>query len=320
MDMHPVLESMAQISSHSSTYADVDRWVRLFGYNDAQAESAIKAHFQDLSRILISNEQWLLIRNTSEAQGHDQESYAHYLTHFAGKLAQQQQPGPKIPGVQLQERKKNNPVDWWIVKLEGGLTAKDVQIIGALPQPPRVLLNDTGDMSYAVIETETILALQRVLPPGLTCIRLSISARKDLSKISIAPTLGVDATLPQNRCCSSPLPRQDEYPVPYFFYGTLAEPERLAGLLDLDREPRLVAATIWRGKKRSWGQYFALVDGNEAESVDGWMYVVESREHEDELRRYESCNYEVVRCEICTKDGTVSGLTFRFCGKKEKLS
>ena len=46
------------------------------------------------------------------------------------------------------------------------------------------------------------------------------------------------------------------------------------------------------------------------------MYVVQSKEHEDELRMYEGGNYEVVRCKIEVEGGEtmVDGLTFRFCG------
>ncbi|KAF1975209.1 hypothetical protein BU23DRAFT_634298, partial [Bimuria novae-zelandiae CBS 107.79] len=116
-------------------------------------------------------------------------------------------------------------------------------------------------------------------------------------------------------------PRQNEYHVPYFFYGTLAEPERLCNLLDLDCEPTIVLATIWRGKTRLWRQYFALVDGTEADKVDGWMYIINSRKHEDELRRYESGNYEVVRCAIHAEGGkSVPGSPFRFCGEEGDLS
>lgn len=49
-------------------------------------------------------------------------------------------------------------------------------------------------------------------------------AIKHLSPISRAPMLGVDTTLPRFRLCAGdeePRPRQGEYPVWYFFYGTL---------------------------------------------------------------------------------------------------
>ncbi|KAF9741609.1 hypothetical protein PMIN01_01148 [Paraphaeosphaeria minitans] len=65
-----------------------------------------------------------------------------------------------------------------------------------------------------------------------------------------------------------------------------------------------------------WGLYPALVDGEEGDIVRGWAYLVESREHEDRLRFYETNKYEVVRCEIWIEGSRISGLAFRFCGKR----
>lgn len=67
------------------------------------------------------------------------------------------------------------------------------------------------------------------------------------------------------------------------------------------------------------GNYYALVDGVEKDKTNGWLYEVLNKEQEDELRRYESSNYEVVRCEIEAEGKTVQGLTFRFCGDKLEL-
>ncbi|GME61058.1 AIG2-like protein [Neofusicoccum parvum] len=123
-------------------------------------------------------------------------------------------------------------------------------------------------------------------PP--TFIRLSI-ARKDLSPNSAHPTLGIDATLPQHRGPGR-RPHQDEYPVWYFFYGTLAEPETLARLFDAaegEQRPVLKPAVIHGGRMEMWaGKYRALVDG--AERVEGWACRVQSREHEDALLVYET--------------------------------
>ncbi|KAF2680274.1 hypothetical protein K458DRAFT_458528 [Lentithecium fluviatile CBS 122367] len=114
----------------------------------------------------------------------------------------------------------------------------------------------------------------------------------------------------------------DQYPVPYFFYGTLADAPTLTRLLGLEQEPHFELATICRGKLKTWGgKYNALVDGMENDTMNGWLYGVESKEHEDALRHYEGSNYEVPRCEILVGDGkeAVKGLTFRFCGDEELL-
>lgn len=56
-----------------------------------------------------------------------------------------------------------------------------------------------------------------------------------------------------------------------------------------------------------------MVDGPLAVSVTRKTYLVESVEHEEVLRAYETANYEVVRCVIEMEGGlTVQGCTFRF--------
>jgi hypothetical protein len=42
-----------------------------------------------------------------------------------------------------------------------------------------------------------------------------------------------------------------------------------------------------------------------------------SEEHEDALRRYETCAYEVVRCLIEMDGMRVKGCTFRFVGETD---
>jgi Gamma-glutamyl cyclotransferase, AIG2-like len=203
-----------------------------------------------------------------------------------------------------------------------------------------------------------------------TFIRIPNKAGKDLSGTSRYPTLGVEATSPQYRAgnvgvdvdsygrlgarASSSIlasasasvfaPAQDEYPVWYFSYGTLAQPQILARLLELpESESRdelgLRPASVGGGVLKTWGgRYRALVDapapssypcagGVEAEGetgvVGGSAYRVMSREHEEVLRYYETERYEVVRCQIRMGDKGidgkgrgegVQGLTFRFAG------
>jgi hypothetical protein len=147
-------------------------------------------------------------------------------------------------------------------------------------------------------------------------------AEKCLSSCSLAPTLGsdIEPTLPQFRADTATqtfYPTQDQYPVLYFFYGTLADPEFLARKLDLPDCPILEPATISGGTLRIWGgKYKALVDGPTTATVSGWAYEVACKDHEDQLRFYETDQYEVVRCDIRMQSTgeTVKGLTFRFTG------
>ena len=144
-------------------------------------------------------------------------------------------------------------------------------------------------------------------------------AIKDLSPISVAPTLGdFGPTLPQFRADTSDhtfLPMQNQYPVWYFFYNALADSEFLKEKLGLSELPVLKPAYVNGGIARSWGgKYKALFDGSAADRVYGWAYEVASKEHEDILRHYETDRYEVVRCGICLTESGESfpGLTFRF--------
>jgi hypothetical protein len=151
-------------------------------------------------------------------------------------------------------------------------------------------------------------------------------AYKELSPQSLYPTLGKDTILPQFRPQDRHLlvtapsfgRTQDQYPVWYFFYGTLASVPKLCSLLSLseDEIPILHKASVMGGKIETWGEgkYKALVDGPETSRIKGLAYQVMSEEHEDRLRKYESEAYEVVRCSIEMNSTTVQGCTFRFVG------
>ena len=227
----------------------------------------------------------------------------------------------------------------YILKLEGPLeTAAKTQESASLDVMPAITTGtgESGEASFAIIDSTARdailvrLSKQRTSFTS-TLVRVSKSG-KDLSVHSMYPTLGVVTTLPQYRADSVDAkftPTQNQYPVWYFFYGNLAVPEILSRRLALSEEPVFTPATVtgasvvikkWRGK------YNALLDSDEgAETawvIDGWAYLVESEEHEDALRLYETENYEVVRCTICmgARSDVVKGLTFEFVGPSEDLS
>ncbi|KAI8938231.1 hypothetical protein NX059_005892 [Plenodomus lindquistii] len=155
-------------------------------------------------------------------------------------------------------------------------------------------------------------------------------AFKELSTSSIYPTLGLDTTLPHLRPHTVTnvqfLPTQSQYPVWYFFYGTLADSSFLAELFcsPSGDSPKLFPATIRDGKLRTWGRkYNALVD-SPGSQLRGWAYEVKSRDEEDALRVYETAKYEVVRVAISLEERvnswkTVQGCTFRFAGQMDEL-
>ncbi|PYH92499.1 hypothetical protein BO71DRAFT_383421 [Aspergillus ellipticus CBS 707.79] len=217
----------------------------------------------------------------------------------------------------------------FLVRLEGPLDtpAKVQKLAGAVATPiVKEGEGETGKATFCQITGAMKLAIQAAFSRsifGPVFIHVNL-APKSLSEVSFAPSLGseVDSTLPHNRAVDEGqvfLPGQKQYPVWYFLYGNLADPETLARLLGLDEMPVLRKATTQGGVVKSWGgKYEALVDGPASAVVDGWAYLVESEDAEETLRYYETDHYEVVRCEISTmadSEEVVKGLVFRFVGE-----
>ena len=125
---------------------------------------------------------------------------------------------------------------------------------------------------------------------------------------------------------SSPAPASTaralhDYPVPYFFYGTLADPAFLAGKLELEDVPVLQRGTIRGYKVKMWGKYKALIGGQgRGEVVEGWVYMVKTKEDLEKLAVWEGENYEVDLCDVFVKgDEKVLGNVFVFCGGMHNL-
>ncbi|KAL1648782.1 hypothetical protein SLS58_001961 [Diplodia intermedia] len=223
--------------------------------------------------------------------------------------------------------KPQKPKANYIMKLGGPLsTASQIQAAAALPAPPALIQGEADDgagASFCRLPQQAVARLETWLrEAGIPShrrpafVRLS-EAEKELCPHSPCPTLGVDATLPHHRPHSDTAayrPLQDEYPVWYFFYGTLADPDKLASLFALAEgceRPVLHRAAVRGASVGTWGgKYKALVDG--PRKVDGWAYKVMNKEQEDILRAYETEKYEVVRCRIEMEGEDVMGCTFRF--------
>lgn len=139
-----------------------------------------------------------------------------------------------------------------------------------------------------------------------------------------------DAALPRGDCNGNcPKPMQDEYPVPYFLYGDLAEPEHLRRILGLEEPPVLIRAKVARGKvviPRPHGltapsdQVEMLIDGSDQGVVDGWTFTV-NKSQEDKLKWYKGDKYHVVRCQMSVSRTKMrKALTFRFCARLEDVN
>ncbi|KAK5710086.1 hypothetical protein LTR17_019199 [Elasticomyces elasticus] len=185
--------------------------------------------------------------------------------------------------------------------------------------------DDEEETSRFIIVTATTrqALLSWVQPSGYEPLFIAHPvSRKALAADSMAPMLGIDTTMPQHRLNGGEaLPRQDQYPVYYFFYGTLADTDVLRRHLSDDVPAgfyTLLPASIAGGRVKMWALYRALVDSSQDSVVHGSAFLVQSAEHEEAVRSYETHMYEVVRCHITIaatttkEERVVLGCTFRF--------
>lgn len=114
-----------------------------------------------------------------------------------------------------------------------------------------------------------------------------------------------------------------DYPVYYFFYGTLTAPSTLKWIPDLPKEPVFCKAQITGYALGKWGDYFALIEGEQDQVVSGYAYQVQSEAHAQKLAYYETSTYKVHDCQIrFTDDNQLSeldGKTFMYAGDKQAL-
>lgn len=110
---------------------------------------------------------------------------------------------------------------------------------------------------------------------------------------------------------------------PYFFYGTLMDPQLLTELLNLSHTPRLRPATLVGYSIKLWGPYPALVAGPANAVLQGMVYEVESKAHAARLAEYETSAYAPAVCSIHFVDGLepreTSGFTFLYVGDSRQI-
>ncbi|KAG9506435.1 hypothetical protein J7337_003418 [Fusarium musae] len=324
MDLLDELEAMAQAASafqedENIPESTIARWQKLFGYLSATAERKIREHRNYPLRFPVSDDHWSVVRARMEADGHDRESYEHLCSGSARDRNQRQEMSMK------EKRKLRTAI--FLIKLEGPLNSVQavIQAAGLWCASSTEVLAATNlsgqPCSFFKINGMDKLAIEAWLKenphPGFepTIIK-DPYAPKDLSPISVYPTLGIDTTLPQFRpgLAATPRPSQNEYPVWYFFYGTLTDASFLSKLFGPEFQAEYHVATVRGGTLTTWGRYYALVDDpSHTNLVLGKALLVETREQEERLRAYETNAYEVVRCSIeMGSDMRVDGLTFRF--------
>ncbi|KAL9101025.1 MAG: hypothetical protein Q9163_003667 [Psora crenata] len=321
MDPFEELERMAINATSGSQFDedgpcadDIARWQRLFSYTYSEAKEKIEKHRSNLARGRVSEDLWALLR--PQFEGYDREAYEHQLTFMSP---------PSFSRAHSDQVSETHAS--FLFRMEGPLEQANVvrKALGSDSAPEfKHGWGEDGEAKFCRVDSAGKAAVDRWLSQQRsshrpTFVRESL-ARKDLSGTSMYPFLGIDATFPQHRLTtlkSTPEPQQNQYPVWYFFYGTLADSSTLAHQLQLPEQevPMLSPASVDHGMLKSWaGKYKALIDGQSNSRVQGWAYEVQTAEHEEILRFYETARYEVVRCSIGLPDrnDAVAGLTFRF--------
>jgi hypothetical protein len=241
-----------------------------------------------------------------------------------------------IPTEGVTKRRSSN-MDY-LFKIRDPITPTTLASAAILSSQPRLIQGEGEDgithfCQVRDIDIPKIKSWLATTYPSISPVFAPINkARKTLSPDSAYPTLGYDTTLPHHRppftSRSKYRPAQDQYPVWYFFYGTLANASLLDELFGSPPEEAhvLVQAWIRGGEIRTWGsKYKALVDSTgHGSHVAGWAYKVVSKEQEDALCMYETAKYEVVRTMIGMAMWVgglraVKGCTFRFAGEEHEL-
>ncbi|KAK4451670.1 hypothetical protein QBC34DRAFT_492933 [Podospora aff. communis PSN243] len=325
-DLMDELNSMADFATNCpDDQVDKDsiqRWQTLFGYTQAEALAKLESHRANHPQTQLSNSQWELIRADKQHQGHYKESYEHALYLLASNK-------PTHTTSSLTDTNTKESKAKYLLRMEGPLcTLPSIQTLASHdantnsnPSPPiHLSKNENGTTTawclLAHTQKQTLLSNLAITHPHFTPFLVPYRvAERNLSSTSHHPTLGMESTLPHHRLCNdeAPSPAQGDYPVWYFFYGTLCDAEKIKSLTG-DEEPVYRKARVRGGRLTMWeGKYMALVDGEGV--VEGSAYLVRSQEEEDALRGYETDKYEVVRCVVEMVDGKrVKGLTFRFVG------
>ncbi|KAI0183105.1 hypothetical protein EV127DRAFT_301309, partial [Xylaria flabelliformis] len=256
------LETMAQAATQQSEepdtphHVDIKRWQSLFGLSYSQALKEIQDHRSDLSRAMVSDSHWDIVRAQKEAEGFNKEAYE-YASSFRA---------PKPSAIPTANHDQN-----YLLRLEGLIDSMAiVKLASQLTKAPPIFhgTDDNGNpVSFCKVDVtarNNIITYLSEHEPRFqpTFVPYRIAA-KDLSTDSAHPTLGTDVTMPQFRLSSADdwilTPAQSQYPVWYFFYGTLADPTVLGRLLGV--EPLYEDASVRGGILKSWGgKYKALID------------------------------------------------------------
>ncbi|CAM1504457.1 Fc.00g020480.m01.CDS01 [Cosmosporella sp. VM-42] len=257
------------------------------------------------------------VRQYMDLFGLDEHEAMKKINELRGLMPEE---GPKV-------KPKSTRAAAYLVKLQGQLPdAEAVKSIAGLSELPEVVTgsDDSGrNATFCRVDHQARSAIAKHFSNNCfgdspTFFQLTL-ADKSLSDASAAPTLGLDTTMPQNRPESQDTvfrPTQDEYPVWYFFYGPLANPDELSIILRLSDKPQYAAATIKGGRLAAWNAIVDAYPGQGMADFQGKAFLVRTPKEEESLRFSVTDKFEVVRCKIRMTDqeNLVDGLTLRHVG------
>ncbi|KAI5259528.1 hypothetical protein E4T42_00197 [Aureobasidium subglaciale] len=236
--MDYLLEELKRLGANAlnTNEKDIKSWQKLFGFSYNDARDKIQNNRADLERRRISDELWLDMKASKGLQGHNRESYEYELFRRSKVSTTTDSRQAVVSKSSLRGLLLTGPL----------ATPEKVQTIAGLSEPPLVTAAESEEIDSStsfcyVTAGEEQLILKGLCDHGIVdfqpCFITINIAAKDLHT-SASPTLGLsEPTLPQHRPDSvEDLVQQDQYPVIYFFYGTLAQPEILKQVLELEDE------------------------------------------------------------------------------------
>ncbi|CAD0086763.1 unnamed protein product [Aureobasidium vineae] len=296
---------------------DINRWRTLFSTTYEDAENSIKAYRADIDRQRFSGELWLELRASKEAQGFDREA-CEYALFCRSKVMNADTP---TTSPRSAHSLANDTLSGLI--LGGPLsTPEDARDIAGFTPTVAKAESEDSSASFCYVTAEEEQRIRKGLGDrGVSFEPWFITINVAAKHHSALPKLGVDdTTMPQHRL-NNITDLTQQYPILYFFYGTLAQPEVLKRVLESEHEPNpssLQPAHVLGGKITNLGQYRALVNSSSDSRVSGHAFMVQSENQERALRLHETKLYEVVRCDIWLSGRSVpvKGLTFRLAASR----
>lgn len=121
----------------------------------------------------------------------------------------------------------------------------------------------------------------------------------------------------------TPTKLSPEFPIYYVFYEILTSPATLQRIVDLPEDPKMGKAKLVGYALEQWGDYPALIDGEQDQEVPGYAYFVQSEEEAQKFAYYETNTYEeahgLIYFVVNKEPAEAPGKTFVYAGNANAL-